>query len=82
MITQRLFGIKCAGSFAQATAFVTGTDGTINIVATDTISLVNGINNVAHNGPVEIDYTLFSVGTAATITPVLSANGWYVLQIP
>ncbi len=81
-VTQRLFGVKCAGSFAQATAFVTAADGTINIIATDTISFVNGINNVAINGPVEIDYTLFSIGTVATIAPVLPANGWYILQIP
>ncbi len=81
-VTQRLFGIKCAGNFAQANATIAAADGTLNIIATDPVYFVNGINNVAINGPVEIDYTLFSIGTAATIAPVLPANGWYVLQIP
>lgn len=83
-VTQRLFGVKCAGSFAQATNFVTAPDGTVNIIATDLIYFVNGVNNVAINGPVEVDYTLYSVGTAGSVAPppVIGSNiGWY-LQFP
>ena len=82
-VTQRLFGVKCCGSFAQATDFVTAADGTTNIIGTTPIYFVNGVNNVAQNAPVEIDYTLFSVGTAATpIPPGAFVPSWYWLQAP
>ena len=79
---QRLFGVKCAGTFAQATAWVTAADGTINITATEPTSFVNGVNNVqpASNGSLEIDYTLFTVGTAATPATAGSTPGWYWLE--
>ncbi len=82
---QRLFGVKCAGTFAQANASVTAPDGTVNIVASDPISFVNGINNVQDTGhaPLTINYTLFTVGTAAApLPPPTQAPSWYWLQIP
>ena len=79
---QRLFGVKCAGTFAQANASVTAPDGTVNIIATDTIYFLNGVNNVqpASNGSLEIDYTLFAVGTA--VAPVIpgTAPGFFWLE--
>ena len=78
---QRLFGVKCAGTFAQANASVTAPDGTVNITASDLIYFVNGVNNVAINGPVEVDYTLYSVGTAAIPVPPLPyPPGWYWME--
>ena len=56
---------------------VTGTNGIVNIIAADPIYFVNGVNNTSTS----IDYTLYSVGTAATPVPPLPyPPGWYWME--
>lgn len=82
-VVNRLFGVKWYGNAPTGAMIVTGAKGSRNVTSCTPISFVNGVNNTAINGPVEIDYTLYSVGTAAGITPPAGfVPSWYWLQVP
>ena len=74
---QRLFGVLASGTFAQARTAVTSPDGIVNITSGDPISFVNGINNTSNS----IDYTLYTIGTAAAPLPLpVFPPGWYWVE--